>query len=88
MDWSNCNIDYIKHATMTILGCNQPIYICNDFPFILAFFIKIHEYANYANLISCLFDHGMKALCLSFFSTNFSNLRQKAAEILLILYVK
>ena len=48
-------------------------------------FINIHEYANYANMVRCIFDNGMKGLCLSF--TNFSNLRLKAAEILLILYV-
>ena len=28
--------------------------------------MKIHEYANYANMITCIFDHGMKDLCLSF----------------------
>ena len=26
----------------------------------------IHEYANYANKVRCIFDHGMKGLCLSF----------------------
>ena len=36
------------------------------FPYFLAFFINIHEYANYANMIRCIFDHGMKGLCLSF----------------------
>ena len=29
-------------------------------------FTNIHEYANYANMITCIFDHGMKGLCLSF----------------------
>ena len=38
-------------------------------------------------MICCIFEHGIKGLCLSFFSTNFSNLRLKAAELLLILYV-
>ena len=51
---------------MTILGRNQPIYICNDFPLIFSVFINIHEYANYENVIRCIFDHGMKGLCLSF----------------------
>ena len=48
---------------MTILGWNQPIYICNDFPF-FSVFIKIHEYANYANMVRCIFDHEIKVLCL------------------------
>ena len=51
---------------MTILGWNQPIYICNDFPLFFSVFIDIHEYANYANKVCCIFDHGMKGLCLSF----------------------
>ena len=53
---------------MTILGRNQPIYICIDFPLIFSVLINIHEYANYANMIRCIFDHGMKGLCLSFIS--------------------
>ena len=55
---------------MTILGCNQPIYIFNDCPlssFFFGVFINIHEYANYANIITCIFDYGMKVLCLSFY---------------------
>ena len=56
----------LKHATMTILGGNQLIYICNDFSLFFSVFIYIHEYANYANVIRCIFDHGMKGLCLSF----------------------
>ena len=51
---------------MTILGWNQPIYICIDFPLFFSVFIIIHEYANYANMVCCIFDHGMKSLCLSF----------------------
>ena len=51
---------------MTILGWNQPIYICIDFPLFFSVFINIHEYANYANIVCCIFDHGMKGLCLSF----------------------
>ena len=51
---------------MTILGLNQPIYICNDFPLFFSVFINIHDYANYANKVHCIFDHGMKGLCLSF----------------------
>ena len=37
------------------------------FPYFLAFFINIHEYANYANMIACIFDHVIKDLCLSFY---------------------
>ena len=51
---------------MTILGRNQPIYICNDFSLLFSVFIHIHEYASYANMIRCIFDHGMKGLYLSF----------------------
>ena len=51
---------------MTILGWYQPIYIWNDFPLFFSVFINIHEYANYANKVRCILDHGMKGLCLSF----------------------
>ena len=51
---------------MTILGWNQPIYFCNDFPLFFSVFINIHENANYTNMIGCIFDYGMKGLCLSF----------------------
>ena len=51
---------------MTILGGNQPFYICNDFHLSFSVFINIHEYANYANKVRCIFDHGMKGLYLSF----------------------
>ena len=36
------------------------------FPYFCSVFINIHEYANYANKVCCIFDHGMKGLCLSF----------------------
>ena len=42
------------------------IYIFNDFPLFFSFFMNIHEYANYSNIITCIFDHGMKGICLSF----------------------
>ena len=42
------------------------VYICNDFPLFFSVFINIHEYANYANNVRCIFDHGVKGLCLSF----------------------
>ena len=51
---------------MTILGWHQPISICIDFPLFFSLCINIHEYANYANMVRCIFDNGMKGLCLSF----------------------
>ena len=51
---------------MIVLEWNQPIYIFNDFRLFLAFFTKIHECANYANMITCIIDHEMKGLSLSF----------------------
>ena len=45
---------------------NQPIYICIDFPLSFNVFINIHEYANYVNMVRCIFDHGIKGLCLCF----------------------
>ena len=51
---------------MTILGWNQPIYICNDFPLFFSIFINIHEYANYANMKRCIFDQWIKGLRISF----------------------
>ena len=66
MDLSNCTIDYIKTCNNDNIGMNQPIYTFNDFPLFFSVFINIHEYANYANMITCIFDHGIKDLCLSF----------------------
>ena len=40
-------------------------YTLEDFPF-FSVFSNIHEYANYANMITCLFDHEIKDLCLNF----------------------
>ena len=51
---------------MTILGWNQPINTFNDFPLFFSVFINIHEDATYPNMITCIFDHGIKDLCLSF----------------------
>ena len=52
---------------MTILGWNQPIYICNDFPLFFSVFINIHEYANYANTVRCIFDMEWKAYVSALF---------------------
>ena len=38
----------------------------NDFPLFFTVFINIHEYAYNANMITCIFDPGIKSLCLSF----------------------
>ena len=53
---------------MAILGRNRPIYIFfNVVPLFFIVFMNIHEFANYANMITCIFDNKMKgALCLSF----------------------
>ena len=36
------------------------------FPHFFRVSINIHEYANYTNMVRCIFDHGLKGLCLSF----------------------
>ena len=33
------------------------------FPYFFCVFINNHEYVYYANMITCIFDHGMKDLC-------------------------
>ena len=66
MDLTNCNIDYIQTCNNDNIGGSQPIYIFSDFSLSLSVFIYIHEYANYANMITCIFDNGMKGICLSF----------------------
>ena len=48
-----------KHVCLLLLH-KHPIYAFNDFPLFFSVFIDIHEYANYANMITCIFDHGMK----------------------------
>ena len=42
------------------------LYFYNDFPLFFVFLLTIHEYANNADLLNCIIDHGMKNLCLSF----------------------
>ena len=37
-----------------------------DFLLFFSVFINIHQYANYANMITCIFDHRIIDLCLSF----------------------
>ena len=65
MDLSNCITDDIKKNN-AIMGMKSAYLCFNDFPLFSNVFINIHEYANYANKIIFIFDHGMKALCLSF----------------------
>ena len=55
----------LKQATMTKLGWNQHKYFFKDFLLFFSVFINIHEYANYANMITCIFDQGMKGLSLA-----------------------
>ena len=57
MDLSNCNIDDIK----TCINVNISAYLYfNDFPLFFSVLINIHKYTNYANMITCIFDHAMK----------------------------
>ena len=51
---------------MRLLGRNPPIYIFKAFPLFFSNFINIHEYPNYDIMITCIFDHGIKGLYLSF----------------------
>ena len=66
MDLSNCNIDYIKTCNNDNIGMKSAYLNFNDFPLFFSVFINIHEYANYANMIGCIFDYEIKGLCLSF----------------------
>ena len=67
MDLSSCYIDYIKTCNNDNIGMKSAyLYISNDFLLFFSVFINIHEHANYANMIPCIIDHGMKGLCLSF----------------------
>ena len=34
--------------------------------------MNIHEHANYANMLTYIFDHGIKGICLSFNSVQIS----------------
>ena len=67
MDLSNCNIDDVKTCNNdNIVMKSAYLYFFNDFPLYFSVLMNIHEYANYANMITCIFDHGMKGLCLIF----------------------
>ena len=66
MDLSNCSIDYIKTCNNANIGMKSAYLYFNDLPLFFSVLINIREYANYANMITCIFDHGIKALCLSF----------------------
>ena len=65
MDLSNCTIDYIKTCTNDTIGMKSAYLYFNDFPLFFRVFIIIHEYANYANMITCIFDNGIKAFGLA-----------------------
>ena len=66
MDLSNCTIDYIKTCNNDNIGMKLAYLYFKRFSLIFSVFINVHEYANFANMITCIFDHGMKDLCLSF----------------------
>ena len=36
------------------------------FPYFFSIFMNIHKYEKYANMMTCIYDHEMKGLCLSF----------------------
>ena len=60
------DIDYIK--TCNNIGMKSAFfYTFNDFPLFFSVFIDIHEYANYTIMIACIFDNGIKGICLSFY---------------------
>ena len=63
MDLSNCNIGYIKPCNNDNIGMKPANLFLNEF---FSVFMNIHEYAYYANMITCIFEHGMKDLCFSF----------------------
>ena len=65
MDLSNCNIAHIKTCNNDNILMKSAYLYFNEFPF-FSVFINFHEYANYANVITCIFDHERKGLCLSF----------------------
>ena len=66
MKLSHFSIDYIKTYNNDNIGMKQPIYTFNEFSLFFSVFINIHEYPNYANMITYIFDHQIKDLCLSF----------------------
>ena len=87
---SNCTIDYIKTCNNNNIGIKISLFILlMIFPYFFSVFINIHEYAKYATMITCIFDNGIKDLCLSFYDLVqiLSNLWLTAAEILLKLYI-
>ena len=67
MDLSNCNIDYIKTCNNDNIGMKSAYLFCNDFLLFFSVFINFHENANFANMITCIFDHRIKGLYLSIF---------------------
>ena len=66
MDLSNCTIDYINTCNNDNIGMKSAYLYFNDFPLFFSVFINIHENGNYANMITCIFDHVIRDLCLSF----------------------
>ena len=62
MDLSTRNIGDIKHASLIILI----IYVFKDYLLFFNIFINIYEYEIHSNRIICIFDPGMKGICLSF----------------------
>ena len=66
MNLSNCNINDIKTHNNDNIGMKSAYLYYTDFPLFFSLFINIYEYANYANMITCILDHEMNDPCLSF----------------------
>ena len=54
MALSNCNIDYIKACDNDNIG--MKLAYLYGFPLFFSVFMNIHEYANYVDIMTCMFD--------------------------------
>ena len=63
---SNCKIDYIKTCNNDNIEMKSAyLYFLMIFPYVLAFFMNIHEYANYTNMILAYLTIEWKAYVLA-----------------------
>ena len=51
-EFSNCNIEYILTCNNDNIGMKSTFLSFYDFPLFFSVFMNIHEYANYANMIT------------------------------------
>ena len=61
MDLSNFNIDYFKTCDNDNIGMKSAYLYFKWVFLIFSIFINNHEWAIYANMITCIFDHELKA---------------------------